>query len=310
MRVFLTGAAGFVGSNLLRQLLDAGDCEVAALVLPQFDLWRIAELLPRVRLVEGDLEAPAALEKTIADFAPDTVIHLAWKGVINNDRNDPSQTDNIAPSLALVKMAQRIGVKNWLGLGSQAEYGPQPRAVDETTPTAPTTLYGAAKLRVCVAAQRLCEIYGLRFGWLRLFSSYGPGDHPNWMIPYLIEKLLNGERPSLTAGGQLWDYIYVADAAEAIAAVARTPGASGVFNLGSGRAESLRKIVENIRDRIDPRLPLGFGEIPYRPDQVMRLEADISRLRAATGWAPRTPLSTGLARTIEWHNERRRKSHA
>jgi nucleoside-diphosphate-sugar epimerase len=197
-------------------------------------------------------------------------------------------------------------VKNWLGLGSQAEYGPQSRPIDESAPTRPTTLYGAAKLSVCVTAERLCDGLGVRFAWLRLFSSYGPGDHPNWMIPYLIEKLLNGERPSLTAGEQLWDYIYAADAAAAIAAVARQTAATGVFNLGSGRAEPLRRIVERIRDGIDPRLPLGFGEIPYRPDQVMRLEADISRLRAATGWAPRTPLETGLAKTIEWHRERRR----
>ncbi|HUS34651.1 MAG TPA: NAD(P)-dependent oxidoreductase, partial [Verrucomicrobiae bacterium] len=75
------------------------------------------------------------------------------------------------------------------------------------------------------------------------------------------------------------------------------------FNLGSGRAESLRKIVETLRDAIDPKLPLGIGEVPYRPDQVMHLEADISKLTKATGWTPATSLEDGLKQTVAWHRQ-------
>jgi nucleoside-diphosphate-sugar epimerase len=76
-----------------------------------------------------------------------------------------------------------------------------------------------------------------------------------------------------------------------------------VFNLGSGNARPVRAIVERIRDLIDPSLPLGFGEINYPPNQVMRLEADITRLRSAIEWTPQTPLDEGLRRTVEWYRE-------
>ena len=86
-------------------------------------------------------------------------------------------------------------------------------------------------------------------------------------------------------------------------AVAQTPTAEGIFNLGAGEAPVLREVVETIRDRIDRSLPLGFGDIPYRADQVMHLQADTRRLREATGWQPCVPLAEGLTQTIEWYRE-------
>jgi UDP-glucose 4-epimerase len=310
VRIFLTGATGFVGSAVLRRLLAASAHEVAILVRPLSRLVRIADVLDRVERIQGDLGQIPASEPALARFAPEVVLHLAWAGVGNAARNDPRQADNLTGSLELVHLAHRVGAQHWVGLGSQAEYGPREGPTEESAPTRPTTLYGVAKLCCGWMAGRLCEAYGLRFAWLRLFSSYGPGDDPAWMIPYLINTLLDGQRPALTAGAQRWDYLYVTDAAEAIARVATMPGAQGIYNLGSGRAVSVRRVVEAVRDLIDPSLPLGFGEVPYRPDQVMHLEADITRLRTDVGWSPRVGLEEGLRRTVEWYRAHRARSCA
>ena len=114
-------------------------------------------------------------------------------------------------------------------------------------------------------------------------------------------KVLARDKPSLTPGEQCWDYLYVEDAAEALYQLALNPGAEGLFILGSGEAPSVRTIAECIRDMINPKSPLGFGEVPYRSDQVMRLQADISRLRREIDWQPRTSLETGLRQTVEWY---------
>ena len=135
--------------------------------------------------------------------------------------------------------------------------------------------------------------------WLRLFSSYGPRENPGTLMPYLIRSFLNRERPALTKCEQIWDFIYIDDVAAAVLAAAGST-ASGVFNLGSGQARSLRDVVTSLRDHIDPTLAVGFGDIAYRPDQVMHLEANITALTTATGWQPEMPIDEGLRRTVDW----------
>lgn len=303
MKVFLTGASGFVGSCVLRQLLAHRDVEVAALVREPAAAWRIRGELARVKVIEADLDEADSVDRALAAFAPTHLVHLAWSGVLGRDRNDPAQQRNVGRSLGLLERALAHGARHFVGLGSQAEYGPCQARIDEATPTAPTTRYGEAKLETCRKAQALCEAAGARFAWLRLFSSYGPRDSPEWMIPYVTLKLLHGERPAVTAAEQRWDFVFVEDAAAAIAAVTLAEAARGIFNLGSGTAPRLRDIIEGLRDAIDPRLAVGFGEVPYRPDQVMHLEADIGRLARATGWQPKVALAEGIARTVDWYRE-------
>ena len=312
-RILLTGATGFLGSHVLRRLLAAGQTAVAAVIRSSSNPWRIADLTGRFERVDGDLRRLTAAESAVTAFTPDTVVHLAWAGVTNAFRNDPRQIENVEATANLVRLAQGCGVKHWIGLGSQAEYGPQSGAIGEDAATQPTTLYGVTKLCACMLARHLCAAARLRFAWVRLFSAYGPMDDPSWMIPHVTLRLLNGARPALTAGTQRWDYVYVADAADAIVRVAQTPAAAGIFNLGSGRTETIRTVVERIRDLVNPAAELGFGEVPYRPDQVMHLEADIAKLTAATGWTPQTPLDKGLQMTVKWYQEHRaeltRESH-
>jgi nucleoside-diphosphate-sugar epimerase len=113
---------------------------------------------------------------------------------------------------------------------------------------------------------------------------------------------LEGKSPALTRCEQKWDYVYVDDVAAAIVATLDSE-VEGALNVGAGHAYPLANIVTLIRDMIDPDIQLHFGEIPYRPDQVMHLEADISRLTRATGWVPRVSIEEGLARTVEWYRE-------
>jgi UDP-glucose 4-epimerase len=302
MKILVTGGAGFVGSHVVRELASQQH-EVAVVLRNPDAAWRLGDARNDVRVTRGDLSDRASIADALRHIQPDAVIHLAWDGVLGAARNDPGQGRNVDVAVALAEEATRAGVKAWIGLGSQAEYGACPDRVDESTPTHPTTRYGAAKLAACVAAQRLADTAGMRFAWLRLFSSYGPKDSPEWMIPYVMLSLLRAEMPALTRGEQRWDYIYVEDAARAIAAVTSSADASGIFNLGSGQVDSIRSIVERIRDRIDPALPLEFGAVPYRPDQVMHLEADIRRLQHAVDWRPRITLDEGLAKTLEWYRE-------
>ncbi|QNI37182.1 NAD-dependent epimerase/dehydratase family protein [Edaphobacter albus] len=305
MRCLVTGASGFVGSALVPKLLARGH-HVVILVRHSSDLTLLEPYLPQLDLLYGDLLhfGTQSLPQEINLGKLDAVFHLAWFGVTAEFRNDPDQIrTNLVATLELWNSAKKAGCRIWIGLGSQAEYGRVDHVLREDTPTAPVTAYGVAKLAAGLTTAKMSEICGMRHVWLRLLSAYGPGDDERHMIPSVIQAFLARRRPALTLGEQMWDYIYVDDVAEALCAVLETE-TSGIYNLGSGSAITLRTVVEKIRDLIDPCLSIGFGEIPYRPDQVMFLEADISNLCAATSWQPKTSLVEGLTQTIAWTRKR------
>ncbi|MBL8872327.1 MAG: NAD(P)-dependent oxidoreductase [Planctomycetaceae bacterium] len=244
--------------------------------------------------------APNVFRNAMVEFRPDTIFNLGWAGVSNLDRNDVStQVRNLDLCLELIDVGAASGCQHWIGAGSQAEYGPKLEAISEEDSTHPTTLYGAAKLAAYHLSRTYCGLRNIKHSWLRVFSTYGPDDNENWMIPSLIRQLISGQVPKLTAGEQQWDYLHVSDAARAFVAVAQHR-AEGVFNLGSGEAPSLRSTIEHIRDLVSPGAALGFGQVPYRNDQVMRLQARTEKLHQKTCWHPLVPLKDGLRETADW----------
>ena len=301
MRVLVTGGTGFLGSCVVEELIGHGH-DVAALIRPGSEPWRLAAVAGRFVTVSGSLEEDGAtLGGKLAGFHPEAVLHLAWQGVGNRDRNSPMQARNIAPAVQLAALAAELGATAFIGAGSQAEYGPYPRAIREDDAARPTTLYGHAKLAAGGMTAATAEMAGMRFAWLRVFSTYGPRDHDYWLIPDLIRKLRRHQRMPLTACEQRWGFLHARDAAAAFRTVLETPSAQGVFNLGSPDAPPLRETVTALRDLVDPEGELGFGDIPYRPDQVMVLLADVTRLQSL-GWRPSIELGVGLRETAQWYD--------
>lgn len=305
MKLFVTGAAGFVGSAVVRRALDQGH-EVVAMVRPGGNPDRLGSAAGRLHVAEADIRDADALQACLMQCRPDAVIHVAWSGVSGAARFDRLQlNDNVASACALMDAAIAAGVSKFVGIGSQGEYGLLDGRVSETRLPEPTTLYGASKVAVLHLTRQLAAQAGMSFAWLRLFSTYGPDDNPRWLIPTLIDQMLDGTRPKTTLGTQKWDYLFIDDTADGILAAAIAPDAQGVFNLGSGEAVPVRTVVETIRDLAAPELELVFGEIPFRPDQVWHMEADIGRLTQATGWHPKVDLREGLARTVAWRRNAR-----
>ncbi len=308
MKLLVTGAAGFVGAAVVQQGIAAGH-EVTAVVRSKGTAWRLAEQKD-AQIEAIDLRDRERIGSLCQRIRPDVVVHVAWAGVENKARFDRTQiTDNIDSTVGLLEEAVIGGARKFIGFGSQGEYGPLNRRVSESDLPQPTTMYGAAKLATYHLSRQIAAQEGIDFAWMRLFSTFGPGDNPGWLIPSIIDQLKRGERVKLTLGTQKWDYLYIDDVARGTLAVASTPGATGVFNLGSGEANCVRSVVEIIRDTMSSDAELAFGAIPFRPDQVMHMEADVSRLKSKTGWVPEVTLEEGLRRTIEAARNRQSGQH-
>ena len=297
MQILITGASGFLGAAIAQDLL-ARDCEIAVLTRRDLVGTRLGAMVDRVTAIPGDLFEPETYRKQLTDFAPEAIVHCAWRGVSGATRNDIGQLENVPATVALVDIACRAGAKIVIGAGSQAEYGPCEVPTHEAMPTRPTTLYGVAKLAAGQALLQMTGERGARGVWGRIYSLYGPDDDGPWLIPSMMRAFRSGSAPKVTNCEQIWEFLHVADAARAISSFPDCAGASGVFNIGSGSPVRLRDVVLKLRDLAAPGVTPLFGAVPNRSDQVMHLQADIARLTATTGWEPRVSLEVGLAETV------------
>ena len=296
----LTGPTGAIGVALCEKLLAEG-CTVYAVCRPGSP--RAAKLPQhdRLHLVSCDISQLASLPDKLPGVTADTFYHFGWAHTIGPGRNDmPAQIANIQYTIDAARAAEALGCQVFIGAGSQAEYGRSNAPLRPDTPTFPENGYGMAKLCAGQMSRVECSRLGIEHIWARVLSVYGPHDGSATMISGTIRTLLEGRRPALTAGTQIWDYVYAADAANAFWLMACHGRNGAVYPLGSGQPRPLRSYIEELRDAVDPNLPLGLGEVAFGPNQVMYLAADLAVLQADTGFVPRTTFSEGIRQTIAW----------
>ena len=296
----VTGPTGVLGSAVCGALLAQG-CTVYVVCRPGSP--RAAALPAGVKTIFCDLADMATLPKFVSGDV-DAFFHLAWAHTIGPGRSDmPAQIANIQYTIDAVRAAAALGSKVFVGAGSQAEYGRAAVPLAPDTPVFPENGYGMAKLCAGQMARAEAKRLGLACVWPRILSVYGPHDGEKTMVISAIRQLLAGQCPPLTNGEQTWDYLYAADAGQAMCLLARHGRDGGVYPVGSGTARPLREYIRELRDAIDPYLPLGFGQLAYRKDQVMFLQADITALHADTGFVPQTGFEAGIRATIDWVKE-------
>ncbi|MDE5780226.1 MAG: NAD(P)-dependent oxidoreductase [Lachnospiraceae bacterium] len=298
----ITGPTGTIGMALIEKLINEG-VRIVAVCRPKSERISRIPKHENVRIVECSLKEMDKLPDIIQDGA-DVFYHFAWDGTFGDTRNDLNlQNNNVKYALDAVKAAKKIGCTKFVGAGSQAEYGRVEGMLKPNTPAFPENGYGIAKLCAGQMTKIMCEQLGLEHIWVRILSIYGPYDGENTMIMSVIGKILSGEKPSLTKGEQMWDYLYSKDVANAFYLVGEKGKNGAVYCIGSGKARPLKEYVERIRDSIDTDAELGIGDIPYREKQVMYLCADIEKLTDDTGFVPEYDFDEGIRETIEWYKK-------
>ena len=301
-RAVITGPTGSIGIALINELESRG-IEVIAVIRPGSKRADRIKESSLVKCVKCDLSELHKLPDLIPEGA-DVFYHFGWDGTFGDSRNNMrGQNLNVKYSLDAVDAASQLGCNTFVGAGSQAEYGRFEGALNASVPTFPENGYGIAKLCAGQMTRIMCHQKGMRHIWTRILSIYGPFDGDKTMVMSTIDKLYKGESPSCTKGEQIWDFLYSKDAALAMRLLGEKGVDGKIYCIGSGHARPLKEYISIIGESIDNNIDIGFGDIPYSPNQVMYLCADINDLKNDTGFKPQYTFEKGIAETIEWYKQ-------
>ena len=302
LKTLVTGGAGFIGSNLVKQLIDDGH-EVT--VIDNFLSGYRTNLdpFPNVRCIEGDIRDPSAVADAVGDV--EVVFHLAAS--VGNKRSiDRPLVDasiNVMGTLAVLEASRKAGVRKIVASSSAGIFGElKTLPIKEDHPVEPDTPYGSTKLcmeKLCLAYAKL---YPMEAVCLRYFNVYGPNqrfDAYGNVIPIFAFKILRGEMVTIFGDGeQTRDFVNVQDVVQANIKAAMAKGYSGAYNIGSGTRITINHLAATLKKVADKETEVAHSE--PRPGDVRHSLADINAAQAAFGFRPSVSLENGLKDYMAW----------
>jgi nucleoside-diphosphate-sugar epimerase len=299
MRTFVTGGGGFIGTHLLRTLLDDG-CQVLALIPPGRPHPHPARGVGELEVVEGTLADQGILKAALSGFEPEAAFHLAWYAGPGY-QHAPVNVPLLRDSLGLFECLIDLGCPRIVSTGTCMEYDLRAGYLHEDNPTRPSTLYAASKLSLGLMGRQMAANAGAKFVWMRFFSIYGPGERKHRLLPSLTAALCTGQSFPATPGEQVRDYLYVKDVASALWFAARE-GLDGTYNVSSGVPVTVRQFIETVEEMLACEGRVEMGALPYREWEPMFIVGNNQKLRQA-GWRLHYSLRDGLAETLRLYTD-------
>jgi dolichol-phosphate mannosyltransferase len=301
MRALITGAAGFIGANLVRHLLGGGH-EPTAVVRDGAVPWRLHDISDQVSICHADLSDPEAVRRAVRQGRPEVIFHLGAHGAYSWQQDfEEMLAVNVGATEALLGVAREVGAR-LVAAGSSSEYGLKDHAPLETEAVEPNSHYAVTK----VCATHLCRlaagIHGQHAVTLRLYSVYGPWEQPGRLMPALVERALAGDLPPLVAPETARDFVWVDDVCEAfvLAATTELPDPGAVFNVASGVQSTLRSVVDMTRELFGIDTEPTWGTMEQRGWDTRVWIGAPAAAHETLGWHAETPLRVGLRRFADW----------
>lgn len=300
-KAIVTGATGFIGKFLVRELMAQG-IKVIAIIRP--NTTNIRNIPDGVRTVECDLSQIRNLALLIPDRDIDAVFHTAWQGVSDSDaRNQTVQIQNLISTLDLIDIMHVMKIGTFIGCGSMHEAEALVEMTEDKVVDNLGFFYKAAKTSAHWMGKAKAGSYGIRFFW-PLINTYGEEEWSARLVNTVIRKVLKGESPDLSAGEQYYDFVHVTDVAYALYLIAEN-GVDGTnYTIGSGDAKPLKeflKVAGQIANEINgTNIPLGFGKITSNVISLPIETFDTEKLTRDTSFTPRVSFEEGIRRTTNW----------
>ncbi len=301
-KYLLTGATGFIGANITKDLVKRGE-NVSIIVRDKKLSWRFSDISSKIAIYKSDILNPS-LETIIDKIHPDYIFHLAAYGVMPDENDVKKMTDvNIKGTINLINAVKRNKFKLLINIGSAVEYGVKDHKIRESDLLEPVNDYGITK----ASATLFCQKEGIRNSLpivtLRLFTPFGYFEDKNRLIPSVILSAINNDPIRVSVPTSVRDFVFIEDIIDAFDLAIKgkiTPG--DIINIGSGRQRSVGEIVEKVMNISKSKSKVKWGAVKKQTRFIepKKLEADISKAYRVLNWKPKVGFDKSLEETIEW----------
>ena len=313
--ILVTGAAGFVGMHVADRLLQRGETVIGvddfnAYYDPTLKDLRAARLegQPGFRMIRGDIAEPDLVAGIMRSEGVRRVVHLAAQAGVRYSIENPFayQRSNLAGHLAVLEACRHAEVEHLVYASSSSVYGDRPLAGQgfrESDPTvSPVSLYAATKRSCELLSQSYASLYGFPQSGLRFFTVYGPMGRPDMAYFSFTEAIMAGRPIEVFGEGRMArDFTYVDDIVDGVVGVFDRPpphGGHEVYNIGDSNPVGLMDMIATLERRLDREAVKIMR--PMQAGDVTATYADVSKLHALTGYAPKVGLDVGLERFVRW----------
>jgi len=303
----VTGASGFIGSMLVRRLVNEHN-KVHLILRSQSKPWRIDKLLDKVKIHISDLSQVSDLISIMKEVKPNIIYHLATNGAYSYQKDaDQIIKTNIVGTWNLLQACNSIGYDLFVNTGSSSEYGFKQYAMRETDLLEPASYYAVTKCSQTLLCSHIAREEKRPIVTMRPFSVYGPYEEPKRFIPTLMNALFLHTKMNLVAPDIARDYIYIDDIVDAylrIDELKKSPGE--YFNIGTGIQSSIKDVVDSAVMVTGRTTKFQWGRMKNRKWDTKAWVADISKAKILLKWTPKISLEEGLKKTWEWFQKNSR----
>ncbi|WP_183218123.1 dTDP-glucose 4,6-dehydratase [Actinoplanes campanulatus] len=313
MQIFVTGGAGFIGSAYVRALLQDEYPGMAGASVTVLDLLSYSgnrDNLPlsdsRLRFIEGDISDSDLLQDLLPGH--DAIVHFAAESHVDRSISGalPFVTTNVLGTQVLLDAARAAGVGRFVHVSTDEVYGSIAEGSwTETWPLAPNSPYAASKAGSDLLALAAHRTHGMDVVVTRCSNNYGPHQFPEKVIPLFVTNLLDGKPvPLYGDGGNVRDWLHVADHCRGIQLVLEKGRSGEVYHIGGGTELSNRELTERLLEACGAGWDM-VRPVADRKGHDRRYSLDISKISEELGYSPRVGLADGLAATVAWYRDNR-----
>lgn len=297
----VSGANGFIGSAVVRELLDH-DYRVYALV--RENSYDNVPKDSRVQITVCDLSDIRKLPEKLPKERFDVFYHIAWEGSAGSARGDTAlQLKNAQWTVDALHAARDLGCMRVVCAGSIMEHEAMMTTFTQGMQPTAGIIYGGGKLVAHVMSMPVAAQIGIELLWAEITNAYGPGERSPRLVNTTIRKCVKGEVPKFTAGTQNYDFVYIDDAAKAFRLIGEKGRPFHEYTVGSSKARPLKDFLLEMQEAIAPGLQFQFGCMPFTGASLPLEEFDCSKTERDTGFRAQVEFAEGCRRTMEWLKE-------